>query len=418
MATTNRRLLRKQYVAKIITCLFMAIATQTLAQQPTDPAAAPKPAETEKKWYDNISLRGYMQVRYNRLLETNEDLRCEQCDRSWGKGGGFFIRRMRLIFFGQISKRVYFYVQPDLASSVSSTSLHWAQIRDAYFDVGLDDKNEFRFRIGQSKVPFGFENMQSSQNRLPLDRADALNSAVTNERDLGVFLYWAPERKRKLFSSLVRDGLKGSGDYGVFALGAYNGQTANRPDLNDEQHIVSRVSWPFELPGGQIIEASVQGYTGKFVIPSDQLSKDVKVVEDRSYTDQRLAGTLVLYQKPFGILAEYNVGKGPQFNPATDSIETRDLKGGFVTFSYMLKKGEQVIIPFVRYQHYEGGKKHELDARSYDVTETEIGVEWQPSKNFELVAMYTISSRRYEDFIRQDNLQEGQLLRLQAQLNF
>ena len=417
MATTNRRWLRKQLVAKILTCLFMALAAQTLAQQPTD-NAAPKPAEPEKKWYDSFGIRGYMQVRYNRLLETNEDLKCEQCDRSWGKDGGFFIRRMRLIFSGQVGKRVYFYVQPDLASNASSTSLHFAQLRDAYFDLGLDDKNEFRFRIGQSKVPFGFENMQSSQNRLPLDRNDALNSAVSNERDLGVFFYWAPEAKRKLYSSLVKDGLKGSGDYGVFALGAYNGQTANKPELNQEPHIVSRFTWPFELKNGQIIEASLQGYTGKWVMPTDQITKDNKYIADRNYDDQRVAATLVVYPKPFGIQAEYNVGKGPQFNPATDSIETRDLSGGYVTLSYMLKKGKQVIIPFARFQHYEGGKKHEIDARSYDVDETEIGIEWQPSKNFELVAMYTISKRRFEDFAKQDNLQEGRLLRLQAQLNF
>ncbi|MBK9013116.1 MAG: hypothetical protein IPM82_02975 [Saprospiraceae bacterium] len=46
MATTNRRWLRKQFVAKLFTCLFMALAAQTLAQQPTD-NAAPKP-EPEK----------------------------------------------------------------------------------------------------------------------------------------------------------------------------------------------------------------------------------------------------------------------------------------------------------------------------------------------------------------------------------
>ncbi len=417
MVTTNRRRLLKQFVAKLFTCLFMALAAQALAQQPTDIAVLPKP-ETEKKWFENISLRGYMQVRYNRLLETNENLKCEQCDRSWGDNGGFFIRRMRLIFSGQVGKRVYFYVQPDFASSASSTGLHFGQLRDAYFDLGLDDKNEFRFRIGQSKVPFGFENLQSSQNRLPLDRHDAMNSAVSNERDLGVFFYWAPESKRKLFSSLVRDGLKGSGDYGVFAFGAYNGQTANKPELNDEPHIVSRITWPFELKNGQIVEASLQGYTGKWVMPTDQLSKEVKYVADRSYTDQRMAASFILYPKPFGIQAEYNMGKGPQFNPATDSIETRDLQGGYVTLSYMVKKGKHIIIPFTRFQHYEGGKKHELDARSYDVTETEIGLEWQPSKNFELVAMYTISKRRFEDFAKQGNLQEGRLLRLQAQLNF
>src|SRR5690606_13294752 len=136
-----------------------------------------------------FTIRGYAQVRYNKIGETNPLLGCEQCDKSWGGAGGFFLRRVRVVFFGQISKQVYFYIQPDFASSVSSGSLHFGQIRDAYFDLGIDKKNEFRLRVGQSKIPFGFENMQSSQNRLLLDRNDALNSAISNERDLGIFLY-------------------------------------------------------------------------------------------------------------------------------------------------------------------------------------------------------------------------------------
>src|SRR5690606_13481688 len=136
-------------------------------------------AEATKKWYDRINVRGYAQLRYNRLLETNPNLGCEQCDASWGEGGGFFLRRVRVIFYGQIHERVYFYVQPDFAGSING-NLNMGQLRDAYFDVGIDKKNEFRFRIGQSKVPYGFENMQSSSNRLPLDRADATN-AIKNE---------------------------------------------------------------------------------------------------------------------------------------------------------------------------------------------------------------------------------------------
>lgn len=378
--------------------------------------STPKPS-TEKKWFESFSIRGYVQARYNRLLETNPDLGNEQGDRSWGKGGGFFLRRMRIIFFGQISKQVYFYIQPDFASSASSTNLHYGQLRDAYFDLGVDKKNEFRFRIGQSKIPYGFENMQSSQNRLPLDRNDALNSAVSNERDIGAFFYWAPTKQRELFSSLVRDGLKGSGDYGVFAFGVYNGQTANRPEQNDKLHVVTRFSYPLQI-GDQIIEPGIQAYTGKYVVTREQTSNGAKFKADRNYLDQRAAATFVLYPKPFGILTEYTIGKGPEFNPTTDSIETRSLHGGYITLSYMLKKKEQVFIPFVRGQYYNGGKKHELDARSYRVRELEIGLEWQPVKQFELVAMYTISSRRYEDFSLQNNLQRGNLLRLQAQINF
>jgi len=371
----------------------------------------------DKKWYDTFSIRGYSQVRYNRLLETNEDLGCEQCDRSWGGDGGFFIRRMRVIIFGQIGKNAYLYIQPDFASSPSSDRLHFGQLRDAYFDIGVDKENEFRFRIGQSKVPFGFENMQSSQNRLPLDRNDALNSAVSNERDLGVFFYWAPKRIRQLFSELVKSGLKGSGDYGVFAFGAYNGQTANNPELNDEPHVATRLTYPFQI-GNQILETGVQAYTGRFVIAKSNLTSGVKYVESLNYLDQRAAASLTLYPKPFGIQAEYNIGKGPEFNVLTDSIEVRDLRGGYAQVCYQLKLGNHTLFPFCRYQVYDGGKKHEKDARSYNVEEIEYGVEWQPYKQFELVAMYTFSKRRYEDFGNQNNFQRGRLLRLQAQVNF
>ncbi len=207
-------------VRLLLSLSFFYLQFATLAQAQTtekqNQKVVPPSTTTPKKWYDNFSIRGYAQIRYNRLLETNPNLKCEQCDRSIGDKGGFFIRRTRIIFSGQVSKNIYLYIQPDFASSASTTGLHFAQLRDAYFDVGLDNKNEFRFRIGQSKVPFGFENMQSSQNRLPLDRNDALNSAVSNERDLGVVFMYAPVKIRKLFSSVVADGLKGTGDYGVF----------------------------------------------------------------------------------------------------------------------------------------------------------------------------------------------------------
>ncbi|MCU0320863.1 MAG: OprO/OprP family phosphate-selective porin [Chitinophagaceae bacterium] len=391
-------------------CMPILLSYHLNAQKTTN-------STSTNKWFESFSIRGYMQVRYNRLLETNSKLKCDQCDRSWGENGGFFIRRMRIIFSGQINEHVYFYIQPDFASNASSTATHFGQLRDAYVDVGLDAKNEFRVRIGQSKIPFGFENMQSSQNRLPLDRNDALNSAVANERDLGAFFYWAPEKIRKLYTQLISDGLKGSGDYGVFGFGAFNGQTANRNESNDAPHIVTRFSYPFNIKN-QIIETGIQAYTGTYVLPTDLVSAGVKLNSNRTFLDQRMAATFVLYPKPFGILAEYNIGKGPQFNKVTDSIEVQNLRGGYIAASYKTQFKHQVIIPFMRYQYYNGGKKHEVDARSYEVKEFEVGVEWQPNKNFELVTMYTFSNRRFEDFRLQDNLQRGSLLRIQAQLNF
>ncbi|WP_411281833.1 porin [Gemmatimonas sp.] len=399
--------LRNLSLSTLLLCTALSSAL-TAQSTPARPVATP--------WYEKIRIRGYGQVRYNRLLETNRELNCEQCDRSLGNNGGFFIRRARIIFQGQVHQRVYIYLQPDLVSSAGTTG-HVAQLRDWYADVGLDAKNEFRIRFGQSKVPYSFENMQSSQNRLPLDRADPTNSANANERDLGAYFMWAPKKIRDRFSSLVNDGYKGSGDYGVLAVGAFNGQTANRAEANNNQHLVARLTYPFAVKS-QIIEPSIAAYSGRYVVTADQRSTGVKGRADWNYADQRVLGTLSIAPKPFGLLAEYNVGRGPEYNPASDSIETRSLRGGFATGSYLLKRRGQMFLPFARYQVYEGGKKHERDARSYSVNDIEVGIEWQPNPAFELVTEWYHGDRRFEDKLKPQNEQRGSTLRVQAQFNF
>ncbi|MFN4972399.1 MAG: porin [Bacteroidota bacterium] len=384
-----------------------------------DTSPTKNPVRPASKWYETLQIRGYAQFRYNRLLETNPSLKCEQCDRSWGEDGGFSFRRIRVIFFGNIHERVYLYLQPDFASSASTTGLHFAQIRDMYIDVALNASKSMRLRFGQSKVPYGFENMQSSQNRIPLDRNDALNSAVANERDIGTFFYWAPAKIRERFSYLVSSGLKGSGDYGVLGFGVYNGQIANRPEANNTLHKVIRLTYPFQFRNKQILEPGIQYYTGKYVVNTVTSGKSVKGINaDFEYLDERIAATFVWYPQPFGIVAEYNIGTGPEYNPATNTIEQRKLEGGYTMLNYYIKTERQTIIPFVRYQYYKGGKKHETDARSYRVFETEAGIEWQPYRNLEFVAMYTLSDRTFVDAAIKDNRQTGRLLRLQVQCNF
>jgi hypothetical protein len=213
--------------------------------------------------------------------------------------------------------------------------------------------------------------MQSSQNRLPLDRNDALNSAVSNERDIGIFFYWAPQKIRERFSMLVSSGLKGSGDYGVIGFGTYNGQTANRNEGNSEPHIVGRFSYPIKIKN-QFIEPAIQAFAGKSVVASTSAAtQGVTGINDKfEYSDNRVAGSLVIYPQPFGLSAEYNIGTGPEYNPVTNKIEQQKLNGGYAMASYFIKVKNQILIPFVRYQYYDGGKNHELDARSYNVPES------------------------------------------------
>jgi hypothetical protein len=389
-------------------------------------AADEKNKVKKENWYENISLRGYVQVRYNGLLSTNDKVACDQCDKSWGttstatdakSNNGFFIRRARMVFSGQVHPNVYIYIQPDFASSPASGVNHFVQLRDAYFDLSFDTKKEFRVRIGQSKVPFGFENLQSSQNRLTLDRNDALNSAVANERDLGAFFYWAPAKIRERFAMLVKDGYKGSGDYGVFAFGAYNGQTANKSEANRNLHVVTRVSYPFEI-GNQIIEPGIQAYRGKWAF-TNEISTGVVISEKLYMPDERLAASFILYPKPFGVQVEYNIGKGPRYDKFTNSVNPDHLEGGYVTLNYKLNlPKKQLLYPFAKFQYFDGGKKFEKDARSYIVRDYELGLEWQPIKAFELTAQWVIADRTFEDSALKNNRQKGNLLRLQAQFNF
>jgi Phosphate-selective porin O and P len=384
-----------------------------------------KPEEKKTAWYERISLRGYFQIRHNRIGVENTKYSCDQCDKSWADGKNFAIRRGRLILSGQVSPELAIYIQTDLANTIGNTTTHYLQIRDVYFDWSFDKKREFRLRFGQSKVPFGFENMQSSQNRLPMDRSDATNSAVANERDLGIFFYWAPQKTRALFKQLIEDGLKGSGDYGVLGFGVYNGQLANKLEFNNDFHYVACASFPFQI-GKQIIEPGLQSYTGMYKINAeDGLTLDkttgkplVKTNKDLNYLDQRAAVSLNLYPQPFGILAEFNIGKGPEFDKNKDSITTATLMGGFVTATYMIKFKKQVIFPFVRYQYYKGGKKFEKDATSHLVDEIEGGFEYQPTKNVEIVFEYINGRRRFENMGKQDNNQYGSLFRTQFQFNF
>lgn len=396
----------------MIMVLVALSSLQLSAQADTTKKAAPAKKD---HWYDKLSFRGYTQIRYSRLGETNKDLKLNQ-DKSVGDKGGFLIRRGRVVLSGDVHPRVYVYIQNDFAVS-SGTSLHYTGLRDAYFDLALDSAKTFRLRVGQSKVPFGFENMQSSQNRMPLDRAEATNSAVLGERDLGVTFYWAPVKRRAMFKSLVDDGLKGSGDYGCFGLGVYNGQTINKAETNNNMHVVTRFTWPFNLKS-QTFELGAQAYTGFYTLES--VSSGTKVTADKNYLDTRYAATFVMYPKPFGILAEYNMGRGPVYDASGDSVKVDDLEGGFITINYMIKlnKWHQVLMPYARAQYFSGGFKTELDAAHYKVNDLEFGVEYQVYKNFEITAAYCMASRRIENKANETNYQEGNMVRLQLQFNY
>ena len=180
--------------------------------------------------------------------------------------------------------------------------------------------------------------------------------------------------------------------------------------------MVARVAYPFLLPHNQVIVAGVQAYTGVFVIPTVERSPGVGGGTD--FRDERIGLSATLMPRPFGLQAEWNWGKGPEYDNVTNAITEQSLNGGYVMAYYRTYIAHKLMYPYVRAQYYDGGKKNELDARSYHVEEIEFGVEFLPVRALEFTAAYMISDRTQDDGLKPNNPQQGQTLRLQAQFNY
>lgn len=394
-------------------------------------------SDSKKKWFDRLSVRGYAQFRYNTTLSEEAGSAPAQHvgDRSVGENQHFLIRRARVIISGDVSDHMYVYLQPDFASSVpgSPDANQFAQIRDWYGDLYIDEDKVYRFRIGQSKVPFGWENLQSSSNRLALDRSDSLNSAVRNERDLGLFFYWTPTEAQDLFKEVLDQGLKGSGNYGVFGIGVYNGQGGSFVEQNDNLHLVTRLAYPFKLSHGQIVEVGLQGYTGKYTVlssliqplgvgPAIRPAGTLETGNRSGIRDERLAGTFVWYPQPFGFQAEWNIGSGPSLNPTQTAVVERALYGGYAMAMYRQETDRWgTLFPFAKFNYFRGGYKPERNAPYSAIQEWELGLEWQFNPQMELVTMYTITDRTNTNALSTGESYrqfQGNLLRAQFQINY
>ncbi|MFN2378297.1 MAG: porin [Candidatus Binatia bacterium] len=374
-------------------------AAAPAAAAPATTVASSEPAKKPALgWYEKLSIRGYTQIRHHSILDQDGADLDVPADRSVSDVDTFLIRRGRVILFGDVSEHLYLYAQTDLNASPTSGDFS-LQLRDLYADIAIDKDKEFRFRVGQSKVPFGWVNLQSSQNRLQVERPDGLNSAVEGERDVGAFFYWAPKEARQRFRTLVSQGLRGSGDYGVFGFGAYSGQGPNRRDLNGDAHYVARLTYPFLLGSGQFFEVGAQAYTGRFVVRTEQISVNnvtLTPAQGRNGAkDERVGASFVWYPQPFGVEAEWNFGRGPQLSSDGTRINSSSLHGGYVQLSWRFqdlaaagyKLGEATT--FSRWNYFDGGRKFGRNASEDEVNEIDIGIEWQPIPAVELMLAYT-----------------------------
>lgn len=404
-------------------------------------------ARNDEKWFNKINIRGYTQLRYNQPL-SGDRISGDPELRSVGDGSikdnsSFSFRRVRLVFSGDINDYLYLYIQPDFASNVSDSQQNFAQLRDAYADIAFDKKHEYRIRAGQSKVPFGWENLQSSQNRLTLDRADALNSAVPSERDLGLFAYWTPEDVQKLWKNLSKKGLKTSGDYGVLGAGVYSGQGLNRAEANDDIYVVAHSTYPIDLKflgwrlNGQVLELGADAITGYFnptTADSAKFGSKValtkasidKTIPKQGIREDRVALHAILFPQPFGLQAEWNWGKAAALDPnaseGTGGMARKSLNGGYVQAMYKIDnflRPDGVLIPYAKWQTYRGAWKGATNSPFTRVDEIEAGIEYQVMKAIEITLAYSTMDRTNtssgSNFLGQAS---GDLVRAQLQWNY
>ena len=399
-------------------------------------------SKDKKNWSNKLKIGGYMQFRNTEWMSgEGEDINPASpgvqkfggywADKSTNDNSNFFIRRARLILSGNVGDHLGIYIQPDFGSQPAGASNgNFGQLRDFYGDVYFDKTKEHRIRVGQSKVPYGFENMQSSSKRLTLDRNDAFNSAVKDERDIGAFYYYTPVAVQELFKEIDDMGLKSTGNYGMFALGAYNGQGANNTEKNGNNHLVTRLTYPWKTDSGQIFEIGIQGYAGKYVInptasatgtSSGQFPSQVNAAP--GIKDERIGISAIMYQQPFGMQAEWNWGKTPGADNSTNNqVSEKNLNGGYIQTMYrlesVLKEGD-VLTPFVKWQYFDGYQKAEKNAPYNQVNDWEIGAEWQMAKEFELTTViHKMNRTDLSQLNGYGNRFEGTALRIQAQINY
>ena len=407
----------------------------------------------EKDWTSHIKINGYVQNRVTAIQGGDEgavlwpDPSVGDDTSGSGRGQNYRIRRARIIFSGQVGDHLGFYIQPDFASSAgsggegTSYSNNIAQLRDAYGDIFLTKNKVHRIRVGQSKVPFGYENLQSSSNRLALDRVDALNSAVRDERDTGAFYYYTPEAIQGLFKEIADKGMKHTGNYGMFGAGFYMGQGANQNDSNDNWHGVARFSYPWKTESGQIYEAGIQGYKGRYVRSAGSYIKTpgaAAVTPTRlnqgEFEDERVAVSFRMYPQPWGLEGEWNSGRTPglEMNEGTNgTVANRNLHGGYIQGSYfandvyLFNSNIGNLIPFLKWQYFDGYNKAETNAPKNQVNDWELGVEWQIAPEVELAAVYhrmkrtnMTTSGTFNTLNGSYRTFEADALRLQLQYNF
>lgn len=247
--------------------------------------------EAEQKKH---KLDGYLQVRYQ------DD---DGTDRS-----EFLVRRARFNVRGPVSERWSYRVEFQLdAREMDRGPTSKAQLRTLYADCQM---GKGTLRVGQAKVPWGYELLESVPKLWTSERALFMDRLFPNQRDIGVqYAYRASPSAPQV------------------NVGVFNGTGINASDNNHRKNLMARVDFP--VPNGSV---ALSGYVGENGA-------------DEAATDQDRYGASARFACPGGteFMGEFATGKAGG----------SDVRGWYAQVGHPVTKKKPNLL-FVKYDQYDG----------------------------------------------------------------
>jgi hypothetical protein len=283
---------------------------------------------------------GYTQARYN-LWDSDLD-----------EADEFDLRRVRLKAEGPVSDETMMKLQLDF-SKLDDTGSGSVELKDALISRKLNP--EWTATLGFTSVPFGYEVPTSSSRRLALERSEAANRLFPGERDIGLYLHYAPAKAKRPAVSL---------GYGNGLAKWYSNDSAGNEDT-DSSALFARVQWP--LPNKGVAGAS-------YMMASR--NREIAGVET-DFGSEDVFGLHARYNFPkqWALQAEYYDGE----------ILDVDVDGWYAMAEYALPKAPATI-----YYRYDTFDRQQPD----DFSRHTLGMAYDLNKNERL----TLQGERIDSY--------------------
>jgi hypothetical protein len=246
-------------------------------------------------------IDGYLQLRYQ--ADAAPDSRTE-----------FLVRRARFNVRGSLSERTSYRFELQMDSKEKGAGPgSKAQLRTANIDYAA---GRGRLRLGQAKIPWGYELEVSSAELWSGERSLFMDRLFPNQRDIGLQYQWT------------------AGERGpVVDLGLFNGTGINASDDNSRKDPMARLKFPFRCGS-----AAVSYYDGR--------NEAGTTAGDRT----RLGlGAEADWQR-LSFLGEYVTGKDVG----------ADAAGWYAQVGYRLPRSKDMV--FIKHDYYDENRDRPDDA--------------------------------------------------------